>query len=102
MDAVIHVGDVGTAFRVTLKDQAGLVVDLTAASAITFVFLSPKKRRFEVPAVFSTDGKDGKVEYVSKAGDLDVAGRWQLQVVVTMGIDTWHSNIGIFTVGTNL
>jgi hypothetical protein len=98
----IHVEDIGTAVRLTLLDEKSLPLDVSAAVALDFTFLTASRRKFTVPAALVTDGKDGAVEYVVQDGDLDVAGPWKLQARVTFVNARWSSNIVSFQVSGNL
>lgn len=103
--AEIHVGDVGTAFLLTIKDQDGAIVDISDATTLSVVFTLPDKTSTTKTGETYTDGTDGIVRYVTIAGDLSQAGRWKLQAVVTLpGGDggTWHSEIHKFAVKANL
>ena len=102
MAAEIHVADIGTAFRLLVKDQADEVVDLSDASSMQVVFQLPDKTSETKDCEWLTDGTDGTVQYVTVDGDLSQAGRWRLQAVVVVPAGTFHSNIHKFKVFTNL
>lgn len=97
----IHVGDIGTTFEVTLK-QSAAVVDLSSATVKQIYFMKPDGSTLTKTASFTTDGTDGKIYYNTTTGDLDTAGDWQLQAVVTFGASVWHSSIAAFAVFPNL
>lgn len=105
-----HVGDIGTFFRLRVKELPPGVtdpalaepVDLSTASNMQIVFLSPAKRRFVVTAVLTNDGADGLMEYVTQSGDLDVKGRWKMQGLFSIGPATWATDIVTFEVSANL
>ena len=97
----IHLNDIGTIFEVTVQDD-GVVVDISGATTKEIIF---KKSRGEVvtkPAVFTTDGVDGKMRYVAVAGDLDERGQWELQAHVVLASGEWRSDVDVFTVFPNL
>ena len=52
--------------------------------------------------LFRSDGSDGQIEYVAVDGDLDAAGTWSLQALVTTADGTWNTNVGSFRVYENL
>jgi len=79
----IQVGEVGFAFRITLNDADGVAVDLSTSTAVNIVFLRPDGDRLVVDADFQTDGTDGKIEYLTQVGDLNLAGGWKMQVSVS-------------------
>lgn len=105
-----HVGDVGTVLRLRILElppgvtdvTQAVAVDLSLATQMQFVFLSPKKRRFAVTAVRTTDGKDGRMQYVTLGVDLDVPGRWQVQALFAVGTQAWSTDIVAFFVSPNL
>ena len=79
----IFVGVIGFIFEVTLKEK-GVVVPIDTATALSIVFSKPTQATITRTAVLSTDGLDGKLRYVTIAGDLDLDGWWSLQADVTM------------------
>lgn len=93
---------VGFAFRVTLTSSDGVVVDCSAATAKRFVFQRPDGTDLVVDVDFITDGNDGKLFYLTVAGDINQAGTWKLQAhVATSGWDEF-SSVGKFKVKENL
>lgn len=105
-EAEIHLGDIGTIFRVTIKDQAcdgtSSVLDVSSASTLQMKFKSPSGTVSTKNAGFTTDGSDGQVEYTTISGDLNEAGEWKLQVYIIMPSGSWRSDIGTFSVYENL
>lgn len=97
----IHVSDVGTKFRPTVKDD-GLILDISGASTLQMFFRKPTGAVITRTAVLDTSGTDGKMKYVSIAGDLDVAGEWRVQGRVVIGGGDWHTDEARFTVWKNL
>jgi hypothetical protein len=97
----IHVNDIGTIFRVTLRDESGLV-DLSTASTKQIIFRKPSGTILTKTASLTTDGTDGKLQYASVSGDLDAEGEWQLQARIAIGSGDWKSDIHRFTVHPNL
>jgi len=102
MACEIHLGDIGTAFRLTIVDCDGQAIDVSGASVKSIVFLKPDKTTVTRPAVLFTDGVDGVIEYISVADDLDQLKTWKIQSVVTLPTGTWSSNIEKFKVHDNL
>jgi hypothetical protein len=93
----------GTFFLVRLVDcDSSAPVDVSDATSVRFVFSNRQGRRLEVSGTFTTDGTDGQVQYATVSGDLDVDGRWVLQVVVVTPDGSWSSNVRVFQVVGNL
>jgi len=97
----IHVNDIGTVFAVTLKDL-NTIVDVSTAILMTIIFKKPNGTVQVNNAVFTTNGVDGGIEYVSVANDLDIAGTWELQAHIQLPQGEWKSDIGTFDVYANL
>lgn len=84
----IFVGDIGTVLRVQAV-QDGAAVDISSANASNkriFYITKPDDDATEITRnpVFFTDGTDGYAQYVTVAGDLDIAGLWELQFWVQL------------------
>lgn len=80
---IVHLGDVGTIFRVTVTEKVwnastlcwdDSVVDISSATSMEILFLMPSGKTRIRPAVFTTDGTDGGVQYTSAEGDISEAG----------------------------
>ena len=99
--AEIHKGDIGTVFEVTVKDGSD-VVDISVASTYDIIFKKPNDDVVAQTGVFVTDGTDGKMKYTTISGDLDISGGWQIQASLVMAAGVWKSDVGKFTVFTNL
>ena len=98
----IHVGDIGTKFEATVKDD-GVVVDISAASTKQIIFKKPDGTVVPRNASLSGTGTDGKMYWTTtQATDLDQAGLWQRQGVVALSGGSWHSDVQSFTVYENL
>lgn len=100
--SLVRVGDVGTAFRATVKDQDESVVDLSAATLLELIFRKPSQEVVTKTASLYTDGSDGKMQYVTVTGDLDLPGLWRVQARVTVGGASWSTSIETFRVHKNL
>lgn len=98
MAAEIHVGDVGTVFEATVKDEASVIVDISSATVRRLKFRTPDGRLLTKDAVLVNTGTDGKMKYTSVAGDLDVAGLWRVQGYVEIGTGKWHTDVHEFDV----
>ncbi len=92
----IHVGDIGTIIRATIKDENNAIVDISDATSKSMTFKKPSGTNVvQNPSLF-TDGTDGKMQYITQTGDIDEKGLWQLQARVVkdfMGIE--RKTIGI-------
>lgn len=97
----IHVGDVGTLLEVTVTDD-GAAVDISSATTKEFKFKKTDRSTLTKAATFVTNGTDGKLQYTTAGGDLDMAGSWGLQVHVVLPSGEWHSDIQPFTVHPNV
>ncbi len=97
----VHVGDIGTVFEVTIKDNTS-VVDISSATTMQIIFRKPDGSRLEKTATLTNSGVDGKMEYTSVSGDLDRHGSWKLQGRVVMSGGAWRSSVGNFDVYPNL
>jgi hypothetical protein len=98
----VHVGDVGTGLEVTLKDQAGEIVDISGATVKQIIFKKPDGQKVIKDATFTTDGTDAKMVYVTVAGDLDTPGAWSIQGRVVLPAGEWSSDVSQFKVFPNL
>ena len=99
----IHVGDIGTQFKLTVKRQDGTIMDdLGDASLIQMKFGKPDNSVITRTAALFTDGTDGIVVYESVSGDIDQSGRWRMQVVIEIGGAHWSSEAIKFRVDPNV
>jgi len=99
----IYLNDVGTRFEVTVKDE-GEVVDISGATQKQIIFKKPGPDNSIIikEGTFTTDGKDGKMEYLTVDGDLNHIGVWFIQTKITLGAGTWSSEMGVFKVWKTL
>lgn len=97
----VHVDDIGTAFEVTLQDDAG-IVDLTGYISLEYDFTDPAGTVTTKTASPLTDGTDGKIVYLTQAGDLPTAGLWRFQAKIVLPTGSWSSTIQKFKVYPNL
>lgn len=87
-DTIIHVGDVGTAFQITIVQPDGVTaIPVDSATEKKIYFQKSDGSRVVQDAEFVTDGSDGKIQYVSEIGDVDISGTWLMQgyVEITEG-----------------
>ena len=97
----VRVGDIGTRFKVTLKDGAS-VVSISSATTKQIILKKPDGTKLTKSATFSSDGTDGIMYYDTVSGDLDVAGVWKLQGKVVISAGTFSTDIYSFKVHRNL
>jgi len=101
-----HENDIGTTFRVTVydtnSDGTTKVADIQSATTKKMTFKRPDGQTFERVAVFTTNGSDGQIQYVSVDGDLVPAGNWKLQAYVQTSDGSWRTSSGSFKVYENL
>lgn len=98
----IHIGDTGTIFRATIKNQDDEIENISTATTKQFIFCKPDKTLSTVTSSFYTDGSDGVLQYAAASGFLDQAAIWQMQANVVTPSGTWKSNIYEFRVFKNL
>lgn len=97
----IHYGDIGTEFRITIKDDT-TVVDLSTASELYLIFKKPgTSGTVTKTASLHTDGTDGIITYTTVEGDMDEVGTWKVQAKIVMN-GTWYSDIKSFKCHRNL
>ena len=98
----IRVGDIGTQFKVTIKDGTSVVDISSATSTKQIILKKPDGTKLTKAATFLSDGTDGIMYYSTVDGDLDVPGVWKLQgkVVITGG--PFSTDIYSFKVHRNL
>lgn len=102
-DTIIHVGDVGTIFEVTVVENDEVTpVPIGLATVMKIYFKDPEGTKTSHTAVLVTDGSDGKMKYVGIAGDIDLAGTWQMQGYVEIPAGKFYSVKTRFTVHDNL
>lgn len=97
----IHVGDIGTLFSVTVKDD-DVVVDVSSATTKEIVLKHSGGLTHTKTAIFGTDGTDGVLTYTTIADDLSLPGLWQIQVNIIMSGGSWKTDVGSFIVEENL
>lgn len=103
MAAEIHVGDVGTVFTATIKDQDSALVPLGSATVKTMTFRKPDGSVIVKTGVINGDGSDGTLSYATTAStELSQPGSWQVQSYIELPSGKWHTDTFRFTVYANL
>lgn len=86
MSVAIQVGSVGATIELTIKDQAGVVIDLSAATLTNALYMrAPGNRLLVRTPSLLTDGTDGIVYYDTIAGDIVQFSAWQVQFKSVIG-----------------
>ena len=101
MASEIHAGDIGTIFRITIKDGDS-IVDVSSVDSKVIYLQKPDNSTLTKAASYYTDGTDGIIQYVTESGDLDQIGTWQIQARIDFGTDVFSTNIDKFKVLRNL
>lgn len=102
MASQVHIADVGTLIRVTCK-ASGKILDLSTATLKKFYIKRKNNTILEVTADFSTNGVDGKLQYVILSTDIiGPKGDYVLQVYVEFPAGKWHSSWASFEVAANI
>lgn len=101
MPQEIHLNDVGTIFELTVMD-GDTIVDISLATELLILFKKPDGTVVEQTASKTTDGTDGKMQYVTIAGDLDALRVWKIQGRVTLQTGKWSTEVDKFTVYPNV
>jgi len=98
----IHEDDIGTTLTLTITD-CGTTLDISTASSLSIFIRKPDGTLLTRTGVFTTDGTDGKIYYVTVAGDTDVAGTYKIQGKVTFpSTASYYTNSATFHVERNL
>ena len=99
----VHNGDVGTIFRLTIKDTAGAAIDVSTAVTKYIYFKNPAGTTLPAKtAAFTTDGTDGKIQYTTIAGDIDMVGTWHVQGYVETSLGKFWTEKDSFKVYSTL
>ena len=97
----IHEGDIGTKLLITVKDDS-VVVDISSASALSIFIRKPNGAILTRVGTLETDGTDGKMYYITVAGDLDAAGSYKIQGQVVLPSGSYSTSTATFKVHCNL
>jgi hypothetical protein len=82
LDPKPHVGDTGLEFVVTIVDEDGAPVNVSAATEKLVYLTLPDGTVLTKTAAFDTNGTDGKIKYTTQGGDLSARGTWKIQAYV--------------------
>lgn len=102
----VHEGDVGTIFRVTVrdtkKDGTTKVLDVSAATTLQLIFKKPNSTVVTQTATLTSDGTDGRIQYTTVSDDLTPIGTWEIQARVVFVAGDWRTQVKKFKVNRNL
>ena len=102
MACEIHEGDIGTKLLVTITD-CGTVVDISTATTLAIYIRKPDGTMLSRIGTLETDGVDGKMSYITEAGDFDVAGSYKIQGKVAFPSGaSYYTSTATFRVECNL
>lgn len=101
MASEIHEGDIGTKLLITVTDD-GSIVDISSASSLSIYIKKPSGTILTRTGVLETDGTDGKMYYITVAGDLDAAGNYKIQGKVVLPAGSYYTSTATFKVHCNL
>ena len=99
----VQVDDDGIIIRVTVKENDKVTpVDLSTATSILIYLYRPDGALISGSATFTTDGSDGKIEYITQTNDLSVQGMYKIQARYMIGGHSKKTNTSNFLVEPNL
>jgi hypothetical protein len=101
MASQIHKDDAGTKLLVTLTDDS-VAVDISSATGLTIYIRQPDGTVLTRSGTLNGGGTDGKMYYLTVAGDLNAAGHYKIQGKVTLSSGTFYTSISAFKVHSNL
>ena len=98
----LQVGNVGSLIRMTVVDQDGEPVDVSAAT-LTLYLRRPDDSVLVKTPTLTSGGVDGRIQYATVANDLiKPGGPYSLQVKVVIGGNTYFSTILILQISPNI
>lgn len=98
-NCAVRLGDVGTVFELEIQD-CGSSIDISNATTQQIIFIKPDLTEVTKTSVFTTDGKNGKIKYITVSGDIDQVGTWDIKgrVTLTAPPGDWTTTISSFEV----
>jgi hypothetical protein len=93
-----RLNDEGTAIQATVLDCGQVPPGFASATVKTIKWKKPSGAVESRTASFVTDGSDGKIRYLTVAGDLDEIGTWEYQAYIELAGRKFHTSILAFTV----
>lgn len=102
-DLIIHVGDIGTTFMVTIVEKDGITpVPIESATVKKIFFKKPNGSKIVKNATLVNTGSDGKMKCLGSSGDIDIPGTWQIQGYIEISNGKFYSEKTKFEVHENL
>lgn len=103
LNTVLQQNDAGISVIITITEADGSTpVNLSLATSKTIYISKPNGSLVTGTASLVTDGTDGKIEYVTSPGDLDLVGMYKVQATYTVGLNTKHTQKDCFIVSANV
>lgn len=94
--------DVGVTIRLTITKQSNnSILDISGASTKRIDIRKPDGTLLQKTASLTNDGTDGKMEYDTESGVLDIQGEYEVQGYVVISGQTLRTTRGRFDVGEN-
>lgn len=94
---------IGVTVELTVVDTAGTAVDISGATTKKLFFEKPNGDVVNKDADYVTDGVNGKIKYVTVAGDLSPYGAWKCQAyIVKAGLVNGRTKTQFFDVLPNV
>ena len=100
MSDEVHLYDVGTIIRVTIKEN-NVAVPLAGATVLEFLFERKDRSTFKVDAIVE-DEANGIVYCVSTVSFFTIKGDMDVQIHLVLPTGEWRTSIGTFTVNENI
>lgn len=97
-----RIADEGVPLQLNAKDEDGVAINLSTATAITIRVRYASGASKDYSASFVTDGVDGKIVAYPPAADIVSKGICFAQAIVTLGGYVKHSHPEAFFVEENL
>lgn len=95
--------EIGSTIRAVLRRSDGSIFDVSTATVKQLIFRKPTSEKLTKTASFYTDGSDGKIQYITIAGDLDTIGVWTIQGYIELASgEVWKSRVEFMRVLDNL
>jgi len=96
----VYVGDTGGLFAPLFLDDINNTIDLTGATLSTRMSLGSTVKTWNSFYWTIDDGPGGKAHYNYQATDVDTAGLWQVQTVITRSGKPLHTDVRFLEIKT--
>ena len=97
----LQIGSIGFSFNIQVISNF-IPMDVSGAITKKIYFQKPDGTKINHNLSFLSDGKDGKMLYITQSGDIDQAGKWQMQANIVTSSSNWWTSIEIFNVQSNI